>query len=204
MRRCPSGDILIGAQERHRDAAGRPRHRDDVPELRAVSASQRARQRRVLAEDARRRQGRAARQGDARMLELVAMTSICGAPAGAAVGRPAAARRARPRADHRAADPPARRAAVGARSVPAHQDARRAQAAAEGARHHLRARHPQPGRGDGARRPHRRDERRPHRAGGSPREVFNAPRTEFVAQFIGGHNVIATRTAARSPCAPTG
>ncbi len=27
---------------------------------------------------------------------------------------------------------------------------------------------------------------------GGPREVFNAPRTEFVARFIGGHNVIAT------------
>jgi putative spermidine/putrescine transport system ATP-binding protein len=27
---------------------------------------------------------------------------------------------------------------------------------------------------------------------GSPREVFGAPRTAFVAQFIGGHNVIAT------------
>jgi putative spermidine/putrescine transport system ATP-binding protein len=25
---------------------------------------------------------------------------------------------------------------------------------------------------------------------GSPRQVFNAPLTEFVAQFIGGHNVI--------------
>ena len=25
---------------------------------------------------------------------------------------------------------------------------------------------------------------------GRPREVFNAPRTEFVARFIGGHNVI--------------
>lgn len=25
---------------------------------------------------------------------------------------------------------------------------------------------------------------------GSPREVFNAPRTKFVAQFIGGHNVV--------------
>ena len=28
---------------------------------------------------------------------------------------------------------------------------------------------------------------------GTPREVFNAPRTEFVARFIGGHNVIARR-----------
>jgi putative spermidine/putrescine transport system ATP-binding protein len=27
---------------------------------------------------------------------------------------------------------------------------------------------------------------------GAPREVFNAPKTAFVAQFIGGHNVIAT------------
>jgi putative spermidine/putrescine transport system ATP-binding protein len=27
---------------------------------------------------------------------------------------------------------------------------------------------------------------------GSPRDVFNAPRTAFVAQFMGGHNVIAT------------
>ena len=25
---------------------------------------------------------------------------------------------------------------------------------------------------------------------GTPREVFNAPRTEFVARFIGGHNIV--------------
>src|SRR5262249_12547038 len=31
---------------------------------------------------------------------------------------------------------------------------------------------------------------------GAPREVFNAPRTAFVAQFIGGHNVIATPAGA--------
>jgi putative spermidine/putrescine transport system ATP-binding protein len=29
---------------------------------------------------------------------------------------------------------------------------------------------------------------------GTPREVFNAPRTSFVAQFIGSHNVIATNS----------
>ncbi len=29
---------------------------------------------------------------------------------------------------------------------------------------------------------------------GSPREVFNRPKTEFVARFIGGHNVIPTDT----------
>jgi len=30
---------------------------------------------------------------------------------------------------------------------------------------------------------------------GSPREVFNHPRTEFVARFIGGHNVVTARGA---------
>ena len=41
---------------------------------------------------------------------------------------------------------------------------------------------------------------------GSPREVFNRPRTEFVARFIGGHNVVTAarrraRGAGRSPAA---
>ena len=62
------------------------------------------------------------------------------------------------------------------------------------ARHHLHPRHPQPGRGDGAGRPGRGDE---PAAGSSrpapPREVFNRPRTAFVARFIGGHNVVAGR-----------
>ena len=127
------------------------------------------------------------------MLALVDMDALRRAAAGAALRRPAAARRARPRADHRAADPAARRAALGARPVPAHQGARRAQAPAEGARHLLRPRHPQPGRGDGARRPHRGDERtaassRPARRA----RCSTLPRTAFVAQFMGGHNVIAT------------
>ena len=51
-------------RQRHRPAAGQARHGDDVPELRAVPASQLRRQRRLLAEDARRRQGEAARAGD--------------------------------------------------------------------------------------------------------------------------------------------
>ena len=38
---------------------------------------------------------------------------------------------------------------------------------------------------------------------GTPHEVFNAPRTEFVARFMGGHNVIDTAATARSRCAPT-
>ena len=39
---------------------------------------------------------------------------------------------------------------------------------------------------------------------GTPREVFEKPATEFVARFLGGHNVIDTPGAARSRCAPTG
>ena len=56
----------------HGPAAGQARHGDDVPELRAVPASELPRQCRVLAEDARRRQ--ATRRGQAmEFLELVAM-----------------------------------------------------------------------------------------------------------------------------------
>ena len=38
---------------------------------------------------------------------------------------------------------------------------------------------------------------------GSPREIFNHPRTEFTARFIGGHNVIAVSDqtfAVRNDC----
>jgi multiple sugar transport system ATP-binding protein len=48
-----------------------------------------------------------------------------------------------------------------------------------------RLRHPRPGRGDDARRPHRRHAGRPHRAGRHSLEVFGNPRPPFVATFIG-------------------
>jgi putative spermidine/putrescine transport system ATP-binding protein len=84
----------------------------------------------------------------------------------------------------------ARRAAVGARSVPARADARRAEALADRTRHHLHPRHALAGRGDGAVGPGGGDERRAASSRpAAPREVFNAPATEFVARFIGGHNV---------------
>ena len=70
-------------------------------------------------QDARRRQGRAARARRWRCSQLVADGQLCRAPAGAALRRPAAARGARPRAHHRAAGAAARRAALGARPVPA-------------------------------------------------------------------------------------
>ena len=135
------------------------------------------------------------------MLKLVHMEAYADAHAGAAFRRPAAARGARPRADHRSAMPAARRAAVGARPVPAHPHARRAEALPARARHHLRPRHPQPGRGDGARRPDRGDERRPHRAGGHARATSSSAAHRVRRPLHGRPQRHRDRRAARSACA---
>ena len=101
-----------------RQAAGRARHGHDVPELCAVPASHRSRQRRLLSEDARRRQRGAPPEG-AGDAAARAARSYEGPDAGPAVGRPAAARGAGAFADHQPERAAARRAAVGARRVPA-------------------------------------------------------------------------------------
>ncbi len=103
------------------------------------------------------------------MLKRVQMEPYRRPPAGPALRRPAAARGAGARPDHRSAGPAARRAPVGARSLPAHQDARGAEAPADAAGHQLHPCDAQPGRGDGAGRPRRGDERRQDRAGGHRR-----------------------------------
>jgi len=148
-------------------AAGRAHDGDDVPELRALPASELPRQRRLLLEDEGRGQGRTARARP-RRARARPHGGLRRAAAGSPLGRPAAAGGAGPSTGDRAVDPPARRAAVGARPVPQGADARGAQAPAAGARHHLHPRHPQPGRGAGAGRSHRRHERRGDRAGGPP------------------------------------
>ena len=87
-------------------------------------------------------------------------------PAQAALRRPAPARRHRPRHRPRPAGLPLRRAAVEPRRGAARRDAHRdRQAARAHARHDHDLRHPRPGRGDDARRPHRRAQRRRRRAG---------------------------------------
>ena len=121
-------------------------------------------QRGIQRADEGRRARRARRQG-AELLEAGRDGALCPASAGSAVGRPAAARGAGPCADDATARAAARRAAVGARPVPAHQDARRAAALAARARHDVRARHALAGRSDGAGRPGGGDEPRPHRTG---------------------------------------
>src|SRR3546814_6131080 len=83
--------------------------------------------------------GRAdARPGEARRLRQP--------PAGSTLRRPAAARGARPRAGERAQGAAARRATLGARPQAAQGNADRAEAPADGDRHHLRLCDPRPGR----------------------------------------------------------
>ena len=97
-------------RERRRTGAGRAAHRDDVPVLRAVSASHRPRQHRICAAGARAVEGRAL-QGRRRDDGEGAPDGAGGPAAGQSVGRPAAARGAGARGDHRAAGAAARRAA---------------------------------------------------------------------------------------------
>ena len=102
------------------------------------------------------------------LLERVSLAALAARKPGRALGRPAAARGARARPDQRAEGAAPRRAALGARPVPAHPHARRAQGVAGEALDDLRPRHPLAGRSDGAGRPGGRDERRPDRAAGPP------------------------------------
>ena len=87
-------------------------------------------------------------------------------PAQGAVGRPAPARRHRPRDRAQPEGLPVRRAAVQPRRGAARRDAHRdRQAQGEHGQHDDDLRHPRPGRGDDAGRPHRGAERRLCRAG---------------------------------------
>jgi sn-glycerol 3-phosphate transport system permease protein len=82
----------------------------------------------------------------------------------APVRRPAPARGDGPRHRARAGGVPVRRAALQPRRQAARADARRAAGPAQAPRYHQPLRHARPGRGDDARAPHDRDERRPCRA----------------------------------------
>ena len=114
--------------------------------------------------------GRGAARRSRTTLALVNLTGLEEPLSERAVRRPAAARRARPLAGGRAANPAARRAAVQPRRQAARAHARRAQGAAAPHRHHLRLRHPRPGRGAGAVRPDRGD------AGGRAAAIRHAVR----------------------------
>ena len=181
------GAIVLARVATFADAAG-ARHGDDVPDLRAVPASERARQRRLQPEDEGRTppSGRAAGE----MLGLVDMRVMPNG-AGTAFGRPAAARGAGARPDHRssillldeplsALDPFLRvrmrgelhklQRELGITFIHVTHSQEEALALAD-----LIV-----VMNDGV-----------IEQSGTPREVFDAPKTEFVARFIGGHNISA-------------
>ncbi len=108
-----------------------------------------------------------------------------GAPPAPALGWPAPACRARPRAGAPADRVPDGRAAVEPRRRPARLHAHADQEAAPLDGHDLRLRHPRPGRGAHARRPHHRDANGVVQQVDTPDGIYNRPRNRFVAGFLG-------------------
>ena len=95
-----------------------------------------------------------------RAAEILELGALPRPQAARALRRPAPARGDGPRDRARAGGVPVRRAAVQPRRQAARADARRAAGAAPAAGDDQPVRHPRPGRGDDARAPHDRDERR--------------------------------------------
>ena len=125
--------------------------------------------------EARLEQGRHREAQTGRILDLVKLGDLAGAQAGAALRRSAAAGGAGASDGATAQSAPARRTAVGARPQAAPSDADRAEADPEGHRHHLRLRHPRPGRSAHDVGPHRRDVGGRDPAGGhAPRNLRGA------------------------------
>ena len=116
-----------------RRPAARPRHRDGVPELRALSAHDRVRQHGVRAEAAE--DSRRTRSSAASTRRRASSTSRAARPqAEGAVRRPAAARRDGPRHRAQPEGVPVRRAAVQPRRQAARADAHRDQEGAPAGR----------------------------------------------------------------------
>ncbi len=144
-------------------AAG-PRHRDGLPELRALPPPHRREEPRLRPQGAEDAEGRdrAARAGG--RSHARARGPPRPAPRGA-LRRPAPARRHGPGDRARAGRVPDGRAALEPRREAARRHARRAGPAARSPRDHDDLRHPRPDRGDDARRSRGRDARRHDPAG---------------------------------------
>ncbi len=167
--------------------------RTGVPELRAVSPSHRAGQCRIFAAHAaaKRRPNAAARPTRRSKWSTWSPTAAgCRTNCPAASASAALARRHRLRLE----DPAAGRAARRARSEAAPADAAHAGVAAEGARHRLHLCDARPGRG-AVRCPHRIAVMRDGRIAqlGTAQDLYFAPTSEFVAQFVGRSNLMPVR-----------
>ena len=130
-----------------------------VPELRALPAPDRVRQRRLRPAPPEDAEARSQARASDEALELVQMDRLREAQAGPALRRPAAARRAGPRPGAEAGGAAAGRAARRPRREAAQAAADRAEGAPAAGRHHVHLRDARPGRGADDERPHRRDER---------------------------------------------
>ena len=82
------------------------------------------------------------------------------------------------------------RAVVESRCAIARTDARRIEAHTDGLGRDDDLRHPRPDRGDGDFRPYRRDRSGQIKQIGAPRQIYEEPRSEFVANFIGRTNML--------------
>ena len=186
-RRPTRGTIRFGGRDVTRARAARSRHRDGVPELRALSAPHGAREPRVRAQAAQGRAGGDRRSASTRRAAMLGLEPLLDRLPEAALGRPAPARRDGPRdrAAARRSSSSTSRSRTSTRRCAAQVRVEHPQAA-RSARGDERLRHPRSGRGDDARRRIFVLNKGVRRAGRARRSRCIArPATRFVARFLG-------------------
>ena len=185
LRRDGGGRAALPAQRQHR-----------LPGLRALSAYERARQCRLRA-DGEGRRARPSGSAGARGARPRQARRHGDAPAGAALRRPAPARGARPRAGQPAEGAAPRRAARRARPEAARADAGRAEdAAAQLGITFVFVTHDQGEALSMADRVAIFNDGKLVQVG-TPRDIYERPRTRFVADFVGSSNVLDPDFSAR-------
>ena len=138
-RRSPTATITIGDRVVNDLVAEGSRHRDGVPELRALPAPDRRREHRLRRCGCGRRRRTRSTERIAWAAKLLDLTPYLDAQAARALRRPAAARRDGPRDRARAAGVPDGRAALEPRREAARADARRDREAPARARRRRRS-----------------------------------------------------------------
>ena len=171
-----SGRVLLEGDRREPRAAVQAQRQHRLPAVRPVPAHDRGRQRRASAPQSKKSTQSEYESSVARDARRRPAGRVRRPQAGAALRWSAAARRPRPRARQLPERAAARRAARRARPQAARGDAVRAEADPARGRHHVRVRHPRPGRGADDERPDRRDERGSGRADRHPRGDLRPPR----------------------------
>ena len=194
------GEIVIDGRVVNDLESQGPRHRDGVPELRAVSAHDGAREHGLQRCGCARPTRPSPTSAWRRAREDPQPRPAARPLSARAVGRPAPARGDGARDRARPQGVPVRRAAVQPRRQAARGDARRDQGAAPAAEDHHGLRHARPDRGDDDGRPHRRDARRHRRA---DRHAAGAVRPAGQPVRRAVHRLAGDERAAPARCAAT-